>query len=120
MDQRGGASERSSKWKKQAGMSSAHGEELFNDSCAQCHGGEATGAIGPALNSEQFLGCVTDKQMHQRISTGVSGTLMVAYSADFGGSFTQHQITAMVVYLRSVEETAPDFPDCTSRWPKLT
>jgi cbb3-type cytochrome c oxidase subunit III len=87
-----------------------HGEELFNDSCAQCHGGEASGAIGPALNSEQFLGSVTDKQMHQLISTGVPGTLMVAYSADFGGSFTQQQITAVVVYLRSFEDTAPDFP----------
>jgi len=86
------------------------GEELFADGCAQCHGGEATGGIGPALNSEQFLGSVTNKQMHQLISTGVPGTLMVAYSADFGGSFTQQQITAIVQYLRAFEETAPDFP----------
>ncbi|MCL1587245.1 MAG: c-type cytochrome [Actinomycetia bacterium] len=89
----------------------AQGEEIFNSSCAQCHGGEATGAIGPALNSEQFLGTVTDLQMHQLISTGVPGTLMVAYSADFGGTFTQQQITATVAYLRGFEETAPDFPD---------
>ena len=89
----------------------AQGEEIFNSSCAQCHGGEATGAIGPALNSEQFLGAVTDLQMHQLISTGVPGTLMVAYSADFGGTFTQQQITATVAYLRGFEETAPDFPD---------
>jgi cbb3-type cytochrome c oxidase subunit III len=89
----------------------AQGEEIFNANCAQCHGGEATGAIGPALNSEQFLSNVTDLQMHQLISTGVPGTLMVAYSADFGGTFTQQQITATVVYLRSFEETAPDFPE---------
>jgi cytochrome c oxidase cbb3-type subunit 3 len=87
-----------------------HGEELFNDSCAACHGAEARGAIGPALNSEQFLGSVTNLQMHQLISTGVPGTLMVAYSADFGGSFTQQQITALVVHLRSFEDSAPDFP----------
>ena len=49
--------------------------------------------------------------MHQLISTGVPGTLMVAYSADFGGTFTQQQITAAVAYLHSFEETAPDFPD---------
>ncbi|MCL1600345.1 MAG: c-type cytochrome [Actinomycetia bacterium] len=90
---------------------SAHGEVLYNDSCAQCHGGEARGAIGPALNSEQFLGSVTNKQMHQLISTGVPGTLMSAYSADFGGPFTQQQITALTVYLRSFEDTAPDFPE---------
>ncbi len=86
------------------------GEEIFNASCAQCHGGEATGAIGPALNSEQFLSAVSDQQMHQLISTGVPGSLMVAYSADFGGTLTQQQITATVAYLRSFEETAPDYP----------
>jgi mono/diheme cytochrome c family protein len=89
----------------------AQGEEIFTANCAQCHGGEATGAIGPALNSEQFLSSVSDLQMHQLISTGVPGTLMVAYSADFGGTFTQQQITATVAYLRGFEETAPDFPD---------
>ncbi len=87
------------------------GEHLFADGCAQCHGGEATGAIGPALNSEQFLAAATDRQMHQLISTGVPGTLMGAYSADFGGPFTQQQITAVVKYLRAFEDTAPDFPD---------
>ncbi len=86
------------------------GEEIFTANCAQCHGGEATGGIAPALNSEQFLGSVTDQQMAQLISTGVPGTLMVAYSADFGGTLTQQQITATVAYLRSFEETAPDFP----------
>lgn len=88
-----------------------HGEELYAESCAQCHGGEGAGAIGPALNSEQFLSSVTDTQMHQLISTGVPGTLMSAYSADFGGSFTQQQITSVVKYLRAFEDTAPDFPE---------
>jgi cbb3-type cytochrome c oxidase subunit III len=86
------------------------GEEIFNSNCAQCHGGEATGAIGPALNSEQFLGSVSDLQMHQLISTGVPGSLMASYSADFGGTLTQQQITATVAYLRSFQETAPDYP----------
>lgn len=86
------------------------GEEIFNADCAQCHGGEATGAIGPALNSEQFLSSVSDLQMHQLISTGVPGSLMSAYSADFGGTLTQQQITATVAYLRAFEETAPDNP----------
>ncbi len=87
---------------------SAQGEEIFNANCAQCHGGEARGAIGPALNSQGFLTSVTDQQMQQLISTGVPGTLMSAYSADFGGTLTQQQITALVTYLRSFEEDAPD------------
>jgi cytochrome c5 len=48
--------------------------------------------------------------MHQLISTGVPGTLMGAYSADFNGPFTQQQITGIVKYLRSLQDTAPDFP----------
>lgn len=87
-----------------------HGEELFNTSCTECHGFEATGGIGPALNSQQFLLSVSDLQMHQLISTGVPGTLMGAYSADFNGPFTQQQITGIVKYLRSFQDTAPDFP----------
>jgi len=86
------------------------GEEIFNANCAQCHGGEATGGIAPALNSKQFLESVSDRQMHQLISTGVPGTLMAAYSVDFGGNLTQQQITSVVVYLRTFEDTAPDFP----------
>ncbi len=87
------------------------GEEIFTANCAQCHGGEATGGIAPALNSKEFLQSVTDEQMHQLISTGVPGTLMAAYSADFGGTLTQQQITAVVKYIRSFEETAPEFPE---------
>lgn len=87
-----------------------HGEELFSTSCTECHGFEANGGIGPALNSQQFLLSVSDLQMHQLISTGVPGTLMGAYSADFNGPFTQQQITGIVKYLRSFQDTAPDFP----------
>lgn len=87
------------------------GEEIFTANCAQCHGGQATGGIAPALNSKEFLGAVSDRQMHQLISTGVPGTLMSSYSVDFGGILTQQQIASVVVYLRAFEETAPEFPE---------
>src|SRR5665811_2266398 len=32
------------------------GQQLFVDNCVACHGPDATGGIGPALNSKQFLG----------------------------------------------------------------
>jgi len=97
--------------KEQDAKLAAQGADLFAANCAQCHGAEARGAIGPALNSKQFLGSVTDQQIHRLISTGVPGTLMSAYGSDFGGPFTQQQITAIVKYLRSLEPNAPDFPD---------
>ena len=89
----------------------AQGRSLYADGCAQCHGLEGLGGLGPALNAQQFLGSVDDDQLGDLIATGVPGTLMAPYSADFGGSLTQAQINALVVYMRSHEEDAPDFPE---------
>ena len=89
----------------------ASGAELFVDNCAQCHGIEAHGGLGPALNSQQFLQSVTDEQVRQLIAVGIPGSPMAAYSIDFGGSLSQEQIEAIAVYLRSLEEESPDFPD---------
>lgn len=86
------------------------GEDVYVESCSQCHGIGAGGGLGPALNAQQFLGAVEDRQMADLIATGVPGTLMAPYSADFGGTLTQAQIEATVVYLRSFEEDAPDLP----------
>lgn len=87
------------------------GAELYADNCAQCHGIEAHGGLGPALNSKQFLQSVTDEQVRQLIAVGIPGSPMAAYSIDFGGTLTQEQIEATVAYLRSLEKETPDFPD---------
>ncbi len=87
------------------------GDAIYQESCSQCHGIEARGGLGPALNAQQFLGAVGDRQMADLIATGVPGTLMASYAADFGGSLTQTQIGATVAYLRAFEEDAPDLPE---------
>jgi cbb3-type cytochrome c oxidase subunit III len=92
-----------------AGLS-VQGEEVYSANCAQCHGFEGTGGLGPALNAQQFLGAAEDRQMANLIAAGVPGTLMAPYAADFGGFLTQSQIGATVAYLRSFEEEAPDMP----------
>ncbi len=89
----------------------ALGAEMYADNCSQCHGIEARGGLGPALNSKQFLQSVTDDQVSQLIAVGIPGSPMAAYSIDFGGSLTQEQIEATAVYLRSFEKETPDFPD---------
>jgi cytochrome c oxidase cbb3-type subunit 3 len=89
----------------------AQGREIFADNCAQCHGIEARGGLGPALNSKQFLQSATDDQIGQLIGVGVPGSPMAAYSIDFGGSLTLEQIEATTAYLRSLEDEASDFPD---------
>lgn len=87
------------------------GEGIYKESCSQCHGIDAGGGLGPALNAQQFLGAVDDRQLADLIATGSPGTLMAPYAADFGGSLTQSQIGATVAYLRAFEEDAPDLPE---------
>lgn len=87
------------------------GETLWSFNCSSCHGLSGEGGIGPALNSEQFLLAASDEQIGQLIAVGVPGSQMSAYSQDFGGPLTGEQIRAVVVYVRSWEETAPDVPD---------
>ena len=89
----------------------AYGGELFQTNCVACHGQDATGGIGPALNSKQFLTTATDGQINSLISVGVPGSQMSAYSLDYGGPLTLAQIEALTAFLRSLEPNAPDNPD---------
>lgn len=87
------------------------GESIWGFNCASCHGLRGDGAIGPALNSKQFLSSATDAQMELLVSVGVPGSQMSAFSQDHGGPLTSEQIKAVVTYVRSWEPTAPDRPD---------
>ena len=86
------------------------GRELWSVNCAACHGSDGQGGIAPALNSEQFLTSAEDEQITALIAVGVPGSQMAAYAIDYGGPLTSEQIQALTTYLRSLEETAPDFP----------
>ncbi len=84
------------------------GRTMFAQHCASCHGAEAGGGRGaPTLAAKEFLGSVTDKQLHWLISGGVPGTIMSAYDLDLGGPFTAQQITRLAAYVRSLEPGAP-------------
>ncbi len=87
------------------------GEELFDINCSSCHGIAGEGGTGPALNSKQFLASATDEQASLLIAVGVPGSLMSAYSQEYGGPLTIEQIRAITTFMRSWEETAPDVPD---------
>lgn len=89
----------------------AQGADLYQSSCASCHGVQGQGVDAPALNSRQFLEAADDEQISSLIAHGVPGTEMSAYSLDFGGFLTSEQIEALTTYLRSLEADAPDRPD---------
>ena len=75
------------------------------------HLGAEQGVIAPALNSQQFLGAVTDEQIQGIIAGGVPGTAMPAWLNEYGGPLTDQEIAEVVAYLRSWEATAPSRPD---------
>jgi ubiquinol-cytochrome c reductase cytochrome c subunit len=87
------------------------GESLWSLNCSSCHGLNGEGAIGPALNSQQFLQTATNAQIELLVSVGVPGSQMGAYSLDHGGPLTSEQIKALALFIRSWEEDAPDNPD---------
>jgi len=87
------------------------GEALYTLNCSACHGVGEEAGTAPILNSEQFLTSAGDDQIEVLIAVGVPGTAMSAYSLDFGGPLTSEQIDALTVYLRSLEDDAPDRPD---------
>jgi mono/diheme cytochrome c family protein len=77
----------------------------------ECHGVTGQGVDAPALNSQQFLGSVSDEQIRSIIRGGVPGTAMPAWLSDYGGPLTDQEIAALVTYIRSWEPTAPNRPD---------
>ncbi len=98
----------------QTGLSDSRveaGQELFTKNCVACHGENAVGGIGPALNSQQFLGSVSDDQIRSIISTGIPGSQMSTYLDTYGGPLTAEEINQIAGYLRSLEKDAPDRPD---------
>jgi mono/diheme cytochrome c family protein len=87
------------------------GRELYTEHCASCHGEEGLGGgMGPTLASLEFLGSVTDRQMQWLIAAGSPGTSMPAYYIDFGGPLTDEELNRLVVFLRSLEESAASVP----------
>jgi ubiquinol-cytochrome c reductase cytochrome c subunit len=99
---------------EQAAALAAEGESVWQFNCSQCHGLNGEGAVGPALNSKQFLQSATDTQARTLVSVGVPGTQMSAFSLDFGGPLTSEQIKSVVAFVRSWEPNAPDRPDWRS------
>lgn len=80
----------------------ANGKALFAASCAGCHGEDAQGGIGPAL--DQTVAGWTPAQLATTVRTGQSpqrelGAIMPRFSAD---QLTDRALTDIDAYLRSL------------------
>ncbi len=72
----------------------AKGRALFLDSCAHCHGADATGDEGPDLHGVQ----VSDRYIHAIITHGIKGE-MPSFAKKHGPA----DLTALTAYVRSLE-----------------
>jgi len=70
------------------------GRRLFLDSCAHCHGADATGDEGPDLHGVE----VSDRYIHHIISHGIKGEM-----PSFAKKLGPPEIARLTAYVRSLE-----------------
>jgi mono/diheme cytochrome c family protein len=74
------------------------GSDIFSQLCAQCHGPNGEGAIGPALNDPQFQAAAADQYIFDTINEGHESTAMIGW----GDVLTSKQITELVKFIRDL------------------
>jgi alcohol dehydrogenase (cytochrome c) len=75
----------------------AAGKALFEGTCAACHGADAGGGRGPALNTGRFAHGSEPFDLFQTVSGGVPGTQMPSFAA-----LPSNDIWKIVTYLRGL------------------
>jgi mono/diheme cytochrome c family protein len=74
------------------------GEDVYLDLCAQCHGDQGQGGIGPALRATSFQLANNDQEIFDSISLGHPATPMIAW----GEILTSDQIWELVEVIRNL------------------
>jgi cytochrome c oxidase cbb3-type subunit 3 len=97
----------------------AAGEKLYNKNCIFCHGetGKGEGSkTGTALNSQNFLSSVSDKDLYNHVKHGREGTVMPAY----GPRLSNNDLKNLVAFMRDwqTEEIEFDVPKTISGDPE--
>ncbi len=79
------------------------GTEVYQGLCAQCHGVNGEGGIGPALADAEFQSANSDEEIFTTISDGHETTAMIAW----GDILTSEQIQQLVELIRQLEPAPP-------------
>ncbi|WP_407270622.1 c-type cytochrome [Radiobacillus sp. PE A8.2] len=100
------------------------GEEIYNQSCMQCHGENGQGRkmnTATTLNNQEFLTLASDKLLMEVISEGREGTKMPSFHVNYGENLTEEQIGDVVSYMRSWHKRNVDMetPEQITGDPKL-
>ncbi|HEX9796968.1 MAG TPA: c-type cytochrome [Anaerolineales bacterium] len=78
------------------------GAEIFADLCAQCHGPQGQGGLGPALADPAFQAENDDASIFTSINQGHPATPMIGW----GEVLTSDQISQLVDYIRQLDSSA--------------
>jgi mono/diheme cytochrome c family protein len=90
---------------------SLQGSAIYGEICAQCHGANGEGAVGPSLVSQSFRSKNTDQDIFNTINLGHEATAMIGW----GDILSAEQIQDLVKFIRELgaraldEAAAPSF-----------
>jgi mono/diheme cytochrome c family protein len=77
---------------------SIEGPDIYAEVCAQCHGVQGEGLIGPSLADPAFQSANTDEQIFNTINVGHEATAMIGW----GEILSADQIHQLVDYIRQL------------------
>ncbi|MFP7297681.1 c-type cytochrome [Neobacillus niacini] len=86
----------------------AAGEKIYNKQCLICHGENGKGEgknAGTAINNQQYLNTVSDKDIFNSVKFGREGTGMPSY----GPRLSEEELNNVVAYIRNWQSTEIDF-----------
>lgn len=75
--------------------------DIYTELCAQCHGLDGEGIIGPALNNAEFQTNNTDQDIYDTINLGHEAAAMIGW----GEILSSEQIDGLVHYIRQLAPT---------------
>ena len=81
----------------------AAGREIFEKTCAACHGPEGEGLSGPSLKTSAFVKGASDQAVFDTIAHGRLEKGMPAWSSAAGGVLSDGQIRDLVAFVRDLQ-----------------
>lgn len=83
------------------------GANLYDQNCALCHGRNGEGRVGATL-AKDFPSIRPDLRIKSTIERGIEGSVMPAWSQDFGGPLSTDEINDLVAFL--LTWSTPPYP----------
>jgi cbb3-type cytochrome c oxidase subunit III len=75
------------------------GEKVFDEKCADCHGGDAMGGAGPDLTDDKWIYGGSDAEVFATVSGGRKGGM-----PSWKGQLKDEEIWKVIAYIRSLHK----------------